>query len=125
MFRGLRRLVLSSIAIALMFIAIVIIYTPVQAWFYCGSYHGFGLVSDWQCRITDRWQDKLLLEHFNHKTQQFQLSIESSQKGVFIQHPYHTIKLNPQMNKNTIKFNHHSQNQLLVNNQVFLIKKIK
>ena len=125
MFKRSKRLLFSLLAVLLMFLAIILIYNPVRAWFYCGDYYGYGFVSDWQCWIPDRAQDRVLLGHYNNKTQKFKLSVESSSDSYYIQTPLSVIKLKSKIQENSIEFNRYSKNQLLINNEVFLIKRLK
>ena len=125
MFSRTKHLFLSILGVFLMFIAIVLIYNPLRAWFYCGNYHGFGLHSEWKCWIADRYQDKVLLGHFNQHTQEFKISIETSNNNYFIQTARFKNKLKNNITDNVLKFNHFSPNQIFVNQEVYLIQQVK
>lgn len=88
---------------------------------YCPISHK--LIWDYNCRITDSADGKILVEHHDVASDKLQLSIHGKGETGYIQHPYASMdNLSPKLDTNIIKFNPTRKNYLLVNGQDFKIE---
>ena len=90
---------------------------------YCPLAHR--LNSDMSCRICDRLNDKMLIEHFNIDTNELTMSINEKGKVTWMRHPYNYVSnFNTKIEMNKILFDTVNTDSLIVNDIKYPIKKL-
>ena len=83
------------------------------------------LNSDMSCRICDRLNDKMLIEHFNIDTNELTMSINEKGKVTWIRHPYKYVSnFNTKIETNKILFDTFNADSLIVNDIKYPLKKL-
>ena len=98
----------------------IYLYSLSGATEYCSLSHKIN--PDMFCRVCDRFNGKVLIEHFNRDTNELSLSIYENGKTFWIQHPKgKIINYNSSIEKNTIRFDRKDSSNLIVNGVIFPI----
>lgn len=119
---NLKKVIFFSISILATISAIILIYlySLSSATEYCPLSHK--LNPDMYCRVCDRLNDKVLIEHFNRDTNQLSLSIFENGNMIWIQHPKgEIINYNLVIEENKISFNKNNLAIIVVNGVNFPI----
>jgi hypothetical protein len=69
----------------------------------------------YSCRVADRADGRILVEHVELDSNFYQLSVTEGRKRIWIEHPLHIIPLLPHVHEDSIRFDRTDKSYLLVN----------
>lgn len=86
----------------------------------------YRLNPDVSSRVTDKMDNKTLVEYFNQDTNNLELVIQENGRVLWIEHPFGKVKLyKGKVDDNDIRFDRSRDGVLLVNGEAFLIRPLK